>query len=543
MSRIFPMILLIVQVGFTQFPGHFNLSRDGYDYSPDSTSFSGLGSNSIVDIQKGPEDLIYFGTSGGFGYAHQSDNGQLSLYTYNRGIFPLPVGGNPGLAVLDSVIAVSGAVQEMALGEYHPAGSGIGYSNNAGQTWSLKPQPIDPPDSPIYLDFEWGDQTLKRLAITTEINNVSYDLAIMGDYIYSASWAGGIQRFKFRNYPPGVEGDIPNPWEPIPLPMDNEQVQYCSFIDSESFVLNPNDPGNGGSHNHKGFSVYAIGDTLWVGTAGGINKGIVRDDGCIDWRHFTSSVDGISGNWVIGFTHQELEDDFIRLWAITWSTGYTESYGLSYTDDGGETWNIVQQLDEMNLKVFSVHSNEVYLFASSESGLFLTDNGEYWEKYSTPTNNGGQILTDIVYSSYSFSSMEGVIVGTPDGIAMTNDSGTSWDIHRFWTSTVNGETEDDRFYAYPNPFYVNHANVMNGDGHVRLVFSLDGNSIPLLDIYDFAMERVVHLSDSYIVGNQNEGEIIWNGRNDWGDIVSNGVYFCRLSMKGKYFWTKLLVIN
>ena len=40
-----------------------------------------------------------------------------------------------------------------------------------------------------------------------------------------------------------------------------------------------------------------------------------------------------------------------------------------------------------------------------------------------------------------------------------------------------------------------------------------------------------------------ENEIIWDGKNEYGKKVANGVYFCRLSLGGKYYWTKLAVIN
>jgi len=56
----------------------------------------------------------------------------------------------------------------------------------------------------------------------------------------------------------------------------------CGVIDLDTYELNPNDPDNGGNHNHKGFSVYVINDTVWAGTANGINKGIIDSD-CINW--------------------------------------------------------------------------------------------------------------------------------------------------------------------------------------------------------------------------------------------------------------------
>ena len=63
-----------------------------------------------------------------------------------------------------------------------------------------------------------------------------------------------------------------------------------------------------------------------------------------------------------------------------------------------------------------------------------------------------------------------------------------------------------------------------------------------IDIFDFAMERVIQLNDYKII-NENETEIIWNGRNEYGDKVSNGIYFCRLSIDNNYFWTKLAIIK
>ena len=63
-----------------------------------------------------------------------------------------------------------------------------------------------------------------------------------------------------------------------------------------------------------------------------------------------------------------------------------------------------------------------------------------------------------------------------------------------------------------------------------------------IDIFDFAMDRVVKLSSFYMVNNA-ESEIIWNGKNEYGDKVANGVYFCRLSLNSEYYWTKLAVVN
>ena len=55
------------------------------------------------------------------------------------------------------------------------------------------------------------------------------------------------------------------------------------------------------------------------------------------------------------------------------------------------------------------------------------------------------------------------------------------------------------------------------------------------------MDRVVQLQYPYTI--DDESEMAWNGRNEYGDKIANGVYFCRLSLNGKYYWTKLAVVN
>ncbi len=528
-----------------QIPSRFALSKGNREL--DAASFQGLPSNSVVDILSGQDDeVLYFGTSGGLAYANVLPDGSLDFQTFDPDFYTLPQGGNPGLAVSGDVVAVSGAMQEFATGEYHPAGSGISYSLDGGATWNYKPQYVAPHDSPSYIPFNWGGQVLQQLAVTTEINNVSYDLAIQGDYVYAASWAGGLRRFKYQNYPPAPEGEDPNPWEAVALPMDNETLQYCGNINSDTFELNPNDPANGGSHNHKGFAVYSLEDTLWVGTAAGINKGIVSPSGCIDWRHFNAQTDGFTGNWVIDFGHQILSDEygvsFVRVWAATWPTGGGETYGVGYTDDGGETWNVPGQIEAMGLKVFSISTSADLIYLSSDNGLYYSTDAVHWERYERPVSpDGFEVLSETVYASARLSSPVLLVTGSPDGVATTQNNGLDWQVQRFWVP-AQPSSDEEHFYAYPNPFYLNDVNVVGDAGHVRFVFYAD-NGPGKLQIFDFAMAQVKWFGADHFHYSGDQGEVIWNGLNDWGDPAANGVYFCKLKQGGKTFWTKLLIIN
>ena len=60
------------------------------------------------------------------------------------------------------------------------------------------------------------------------------------------------------------------------------------------------------------------------------------------------------------------------------------------------------------------------------------------------------------------------------------------------------------------------------------------------------MEKVIELNNLTLINNSlydNVGELIWDGRNSYGQKVSNGVYFCRLKNNNSIAWSKLMVIN
>ena len=77
----------------------------------------------------------------------------------------------------------------------------------------------------------------------------------------------------------------------------------------KDFYLNPRDPIDGGNHNHKAFSVLAYNDTVWVGTANGINRGIVSSEeggvSCVDWEHYAYPFENLTGNFVVSIADRK----------------------------------------------------------------------------------------------------------------------------------------------------------------------------------------------------------------------------------------------
>ena len=526
--------ILMISVIFSQLPEGYDLDRNTRLNRFENISYNKLNSNSIFDIRQIDESYLLISTGSGLSYINIYDDNpdSINFGSFNKNLVPLPRGGAPALVVKDNIIAISGIVDTQAVTGLELMGTGISYSMDYGENWDYISQPIDSiPSSGNYHTVQWGGQDIRVLSVTTEINNISYDLSIGENYIYAASWAGGIRRY-------GPLDAVQKNWQIIPLPMDSDTNLIGGSILDEDYELNPNDPDNGGNHNHKGFSVLVLNDTIWAGTAYGINKGIIESD-CITWtKHYTSEYynGNLSGNWVIGFFNQKFNELKERIWAITWSGGNgNERHALSYTDDGGSNWETTYP-SGYSEKVYNLYSYQNKIWAASESGLYTSLDGDHWEKYSDKkidSITGEQIFAESVLAV--FFENEWLWLGTSDGLGIITNNNRFMTVHRYWEPA-------NQLSVYPNPFLMDEYNQSNGVGHVRFIFTNSSNHSGMIDIFDFTMDKVIQLN-SYSMVNESESEIIWNGKNEYGNRVANGIYFCRLSLNNNYYWTKLAIVK
>ena len=306
------------------------------------------------------------------------------------------------------------------------------------------------------------------------------------------------------------------------------------------YYLNPRDPSDGGNHNHKTFSVISYGDTIWVGTANGVNRGIIGDGGCIDWVHFSFPVDGLAGNFVVGLAVQDWEG--IRtIWAATVNADNPEeNRGLSYTTDAGLSWEIVPEL--LGERVFNVSAQDSIIVVSTETGYWIKTDLSAWEKFNPAVNSithsGNEILTPIVYDAVidarSTTSSPVIWIATPDGVARSNDlRGFDWTIFQ-------AEYDQEEVYAYPNPFSPLVHNQIDSDGWVRFHTGDKTISKLTMQIYDFQLKQVYRKNFDFVTG---DGSVKWNGRDNRGDLVANGVYFVRLKWFSGDHWVKLVVVK
>ena len=426
------------------------------------------------------------------------------------------------MAVKDRLLVVSASSRENGI----PIGTGI-YITEDGLSekieWKRFDQPVDALGDSLE---ELGDKYFFARPVTKALTNVSYDMDISGDYLWTVSWAGGLRRLDLSKM---------DKWERVPLPLDSlRELNTCDedgyeLIDNKlilnNYYMDSSDPEQGGNHNHKGFSVLAYGDTVWVGTANGINRGILGENDCVNWCHFSHPDNNLSGNWVLSIAKQEYNNERI-IWAVTVNAVLpTEKRSVSFTQDDGETWEIVEKLIGERCHDISIQGSTIFI--ASDSGLWKSNDGSNWELMSpaveaTPVSSD-EILNNSVYAvtadSRDYFSKPLIWIGTPDGLARSyNSIGNNWQIYR-------AVYDKEKIYAYPNPFSPYSHNQLNNDGWVR--FNTGDFSVRQVDlnIYNFSLEKVYSEKFDW---QSNPGAIKWNGRDERGELVANGVYFVNL---------------
>ncbi len=445
----------------------------------------GLKSNSITDIAIVDDNTIWLGT--GKGLAKTEDGGQTwRTYGEKDGIGR---GGVSALAVTDEIIWVATAFDTLVRGEHTAAGGGLSYSIDKGATWNYIPQPF--PRS------NW-----------TVINNVTYDIAIIDSTVWIASFGGGLMKSSDRG----------KNW--VVQPPDNYNFNPDQYL------------------NHRVFSLLAAGDTLWVGTAEGIN--VSYDAGKTWTSQFThqNQQQPISGNFVVSLALQKIGNRKI-IWAGTANAeDPNEVRATSWSADGGLTWKT--GLPGKFAWNFAFDGETVY--ACTDSGLWKSpDAGETWDVFPQIIDQETrEKFYTVEYYSVGVTPKKRLWVGSADGLAYTDNNGLTWSILRsFVVSAAAGEP---RVYAYPNPFTPLRHNQIGGDGFVRFQFNTTATTRAKVRIFDFAMDLITTIDDGQIYSPGN-WSIAWNGKTSDGKLLANGVYFYQLEIEDGKYWGKLLIVD
>ena len=476
----FGCVLFLIQFLFGQ---HI----ESYELNSLPEPSSRLEANGVVDI-KGNKNTIWFAT--GHGLSMTSDNGS-SFITFDES-YGIGRGSISALAVRGDTIVVATASDTLTSvsDDYLQMGTGISVSLNGGNDWVHYPQPIQPP------------------VLKTAIQNVTWDIAFSDSTIWITSWGGGVMKSE----------DWGATWE---------------FALPDTLLFEP------ANHlNHSGFSTIVTDNEVWVGTAGGLNKSTDNGD---SWTHFThtNQISPISGNWIRAMAYQKTAEKEI-IWAVSLKTTDEDEFdAVSKSENGGISWETVLE-GERGYNI-SVDGETVYV--AGEGGLFKsTDYGKTWYRFPEIQDSETDVVifSPEAYSVYAYNGT--VWVGTADGLAVTSDNGYTWRVFRAYQPT--GKEGNPRTYSYPNPFSYSRYNQKNNDGYVRLQYNTLDDTYITIKIYDFAMDLVKTVVDGKFRPGPGDYAEMWDCRNEFHDLVANGVYFYNVQIDGDGdYWGKIMVIE
>jgi len=479
-------------------------------------------SNFITDIFRSG-DTVWFAT--GSGIMRTTD--KFNTFDNYFGLSPFGTDDVSGFCIKNNILAVATAISEEISGDNVATGTGIKISTDNGSSWNSNPQPMD---GRYDTSIVYGSNLLYALPVVVRQQNLSYDIAITktkndpSNYtVWISSFAGGLRK----------STDYGTTWQRVILPPDNLDSIYIGG--TYNFALNPVT-----NLNHRAFTVEAVNDsTMVAGTANGIN---ISSDWGMSWRKYTFQNSGsgsnrVSGNFVVNLAVQRYSGKEI-IWAATRrAEDNNEVNAISYTTNRGQTW-------AYTLKDYSpnnVSSRDSIVYAETDGGLWRSTFGIF--DWSKPALIYDPATKDVLKSPRFFSGNnigDTLYFGSDDGLCRTFETGipwaSPWKIYR--SMQVIDLSSDLKTYAAPNPFAPNTE-------FVRIFYKTGKPTSKItIRLFDFGMNPVRTVIANATRTNSEELFTAWDGKNNAGNQVANGVYFYRIEVDSdKPVWGKIIVMQ
>ena len=479
---------------------------------------TGITSNSVIDIY---HDSISVWLGSGGGAAVSADDGN-SWTTYATD--PLPSDEVSALYANDRGVWVANSHSVEAQGESFPFGDGISFTRDGGVVW-----------------------TVSRPEQANFYGKLSYDLALYDSIAYAACFYGGLIRTT----------DWGATWTNL-FPTQLNSVNS----DSTDGNVNSDSADYAGnvfrSLRNRFFAVKA--DTLsfpsalsvWSGNAAGITRFFFYADslnGAYNTypdsiaNYFYSGSDTtiadslkLPGNHVVALGITE-RDTVKYVWAACRPVSSGEKYRVAYSSDDGTTWHTAGVIspggdDDVEGWDFAFSGDTV--FAATSFGLFMST-GDYstWDIQSGFVDTSGQTFYQENAPFYSVDLVDGTVwAGGADGVVKSIPGG--WKVYR-------SQRDPNEHYAYPSPFSPEQS-VRQG---TTIHFMPTSDTRATVKIYDFNLDLVKTVREAlFRRGGIESDDIVWDGTNDDGKTVANGVYFYRIELdSGDDLWGKVVVIK
>ena len=236
-----------------------------------------------------------------------------------------------------------------------------------------------------------------------------------------------------------------------------------------------------------------------------------------------------------------------------------ETAAINFTADNGESW----QFGGPTFAWGFAFAGDAVWATSNDDLLRSSDAGLTWETVVVEDLQSRDLLREPFVGVEIAPNPEGgktlwvgaenglarADIATPDGESVA-DADLTWGILAFPLKTRAldsgdfigeggvADPEDAVTYAAPTPF------APSRDERTRIVFGLQDPADISISIYDFVSRRVRELAVKQPRSGQGYHYINWDGRDDDGNLVANGVYFYRLSTgAGDLAFGKVVVLD
>ena len=495
-ALLFPLFLIPILAY-----GELSVSLDG--------GISGITSNSVIDIDHDSAS-VWLGTGGG---ASSSTDGGLTWITY--GTPTLPSDEVSALAANDRGIWVANSHSQAEAGEAYPFGDGISVSRDGGQSW-----------------YTSNAEQVRYYG------KLSYDLALYDTLAFSACFYGGLIR----------STDYGQTWKNL----------FATQLDSS----NADSVDYHGFHyenlSNRFFSVKT--DTtefpgifsVWGGSAKGITRFLFYADTLTQAFHtYPDSIEQIyylygdttiddslqlPGNHVVALGINKV-DTLKYIWAACRPVSSGEARRVGFSIDNGQTWhevNITDPSGDDDVEAWDFAFSHDTVYVATSFGLYRSSGDYYsWTLLSGFRDPERQTFYQDNAAFYSADIVDGTLwAGGADGVVKSVSEG--WDVFR-------SQRDPTEHYAYPTPFSPKISTRRGTTIH----FLPTENTHATVKIYDFNMELVSTVADNLPrLGDVESDDIVWDGTNDKGKTVANGVYYYRIQLDyGEDLWGKVVVIK
>ncbi len=180
------------------------------------------------------------------------------------------------------------------------------------------------------------------------------------------------------------------------------------------------------------------------------------------------------------------------------------------------------------------------VYIATENGIYRTDDGglSWIVSGSVVDPTSGDRNTNAGYFAVGVLG-DTVYAGNGDGVVATVDApgspfGSTWKVYRAF-KPVGSQLAS---YAYPNPFSPRFE-------ITRIHYGTGGRDASVtVEVFDFGMNRVRTIVRDAGRSGGTEHEELWNGADDGGTTVRNGVYFYRVLVGDEDpLWGKIMVLQ